>query len=111
MATKKATRAKARRARGRTAVVRGPQVELFKPGTPAVDGIADKGRTPRMRYIERPNKKDGNPFFALRCPSELLAAMLKAATKKKQYRTEWAREVLAKAAGFKLDVEDEERAS
>lgn len=99
----KAKAKKVRRAKGRTPVVRGPQLVLG----PAVDAKLDEGRTPRMRYIERPNKKDGQPFFALRGPRELWDACTKAAAKKGQYKTDWARAVLAKAAGFKLDAGDE----
>lgn len=85
-------------------VVRGPQKQLVFG--PAVDAKADKGRTPRMRYIERPNKKDGNPFFALRVPQPMLEAMLRAATKAKKYRTQWARDILAKACGYKYETAD-----
>lgn len=78
-------------------VVRGPQQRLK----------LEPVRNARIRYVEPPNKKDGRPFFAFRAAPELLKALAIAAAKKGKYRTEWAREVLAKAAGFKLEAEDE----
>ena len=80
----------------RSPVVRGPQLALI---------ASEKlGWKERQRYAEPPSKRDGNPFFALRVPPAMLRLMLAKATKKKQYRTEWARAVLAKACGFKLEV-------
>ncbi len=45
-------------------VVRGPQRALN----------LEPKRTARLRYVEPPTKKDGQPFFALRVRSELLRA-------------------------------------
>lgn len=83
------------------AVVRGPQLSLV-----AVEPKSwAKGRTIRMRFVERPNKVEGNPFFALRCPQGLIDAVERTAKKRKMPRTEWARAVLAKACGYELESE------
>jgi hypothetical protein len=59
-----------------------------------------------MRFVERPTRSDGRKFFAFRASDEFHAACLRAATKKKLYRTDWARQVLAKASGFKLETDN-----
>jgi hypothetical protein len=97
---------RARRAKGRTPVVRGPQKSLGPAFDAKVDALPD--RTPRMRFVERPTRSDGRRFFAFRASDDFHAAVLKAATKAKKYRTQWAREVLAKAAGYKLLEENED---
>lgn len=71
--------------------VRGPQLDLFG------------GRTPRMRFIERPAKVQGNPFFAVRVPREVLAAFKRKARPNPQAAV---RAFMAKLAGVKLEVAD-----
>lgn len=68
----------------------------------------DLPRTPRMRFVEPPSKRDGNPFFALRVPESMLSAMERKAKAKGVPRTAWARGVLARAAGFKLEADNDE---
>ena len=81
---------KSSRARRRP-VVRGPQGDLFG------------GRTPRMRFIEKPTKVKGNPFFAVRVPRELLDAFRKYAGKRKAEPTALVREYMSKVTGVDID--------
>ena len=83
-------------------VVRGPQGVL--PLGKASGDLPElaKGRTPRMRYVERPSKRDGNPFFALRVPSNVLSAFKAKAKRKNLAGTVVVREFMAKFAGVKL---------
>jgi hypothetical protein len=57
-------------------------------------------RTPRLRYVEPPTKKDGNPFFAFRCESGLLRAFKAHARKKKIPPTSLVRALMAVAAKY-----------
>lgn len=82
------------------AVVRGPQQSLqlgrkSKPKEPQ--------RTMRMRFIEPPGKKDGNPFFALRVPADVLKAFRR---KTGSDGTSIVRAYIAKVAGVKLEAQD-----
>jgi hypothetical protein len=86
---------KSKPARRRRQVVRGPQGDLFA------------GRTPRMRFIEKPVKVKGNPFFAVRVPRELLAAFRKYAGKKKQHPNALVREYMSKVTGMGVGDADE----
>lgn len=74
----------------RKAAVRGPQ------------------RTLRLRYVEPPTKKDGNPFFALRVPAGLLRAFKAFAKKKDKAATAIVREHMAKLTGYELETDGEE---
>jgi hypothetical protein len=78
------------------AVVRGPQVALKFT------------RTPRLRYMEPPTHSDGNPFFALRVPKELLVAFKALAKKKGTPATKMVRAFMCKATGVKLGVGSDE---
>lgn len=79
MATKKAKK-----------TVRGPQLALPLKAK----------RAPKRKGAE----KDGNPFFALRCPAGLLRAFRAHARKVKKPATVMVREHMAKVTGFKLAV-------
>ena len=61
-----------------------------------------KQRTPRLRYLEPPTEKDGNPFFALRVPAGLLKAFKARAVKSKCTPTGMVRAYMAKVSGYKL---------
>ncbi len=72
---------------------------------------ASKGepqRTARVRYLEPPTKPDGNPFFALRVPGELLRAFKKHATSKRTTPTALVRGYMVRVTGVKLDAEGDE---
>lgn len=91
--------------------VRGPQLELLKakpvkPGTRAAG--KEPPRTMRMRFIEPPTKKDGNPFFALRVPPALLRSFKAYAKKENKATTALVREYMAAVTGFELEVADAE---
>jgi hypothetical protein len=75
--------------------VRGPQKEL-----------PFGGRTPRLRlrFVE-PGKPDGNPFFALRVPAELLNAFKREAGKRKTSATAMVRAYMSKVTGVAVDEE------
>jgi hypothetical protein len=81
--------------------VRGPQLRLkLKAKGP------EPVRTARIRYIEPPTKKDGNPFFALRVPAGLLRAFKAHANKKGKEATAIVREHMAKLTGYELDGDE-----
>lgn len=65
-------------------------------------------RTLRLRYIEplteAQRRKDGNPFFALRVPAELLRKFKAHAAKKKTEPTTLVRNFMARATGYKLEA-------
>jgi hypothetical protein len=68
-------------------------------------------RTPRLdrvRYVESPTKKDGNPFFALRVPGPLLRAFKSHAKGKRTTATALVREYMSKATGIELDEDGAE---
>jgi len=65
-------------------------------------------RTARVRYVEPPTKKDGNPFFALRVPGDVLRAFKAKAKARKLTPTELVRTYMAKVAGVALSEEGEE---
>lgn len=75
-------------------VVRGPQKEL-----PLPRAKGEPSRTARIRYMEPPTKKDGNPFFALRVPAELLRAFKRYAKEKKTEPTVLVRAYMSKVTG------------
>lgn len=90
----------------RVPVVRGPQTDLpIGPAAGEPLGIAE-GRTPRMRYVEPPHKREGNPFFAVRVPREVLAAFRKKCDKRKVTPQGVVRAYMAKWAGVKLPEVD-----
>lgn len=84
--------------------VRGPQLRLkLKKATGP-----EPERTVRIRYVEPPTKKDGNPFFALRVPAGLLRAFKAHAKKKDKAATRLVREYMSKATGVELETDGEE---
>ena len=81
-------------------VVRGPQRELPLP---------DPKRTLRLRYLESPDKKHGNPFFAVRVPRELLSAFKRWASKSKHGSANAAvRAYMSKVTGVALETDGAE---
>lgn len=81
--------------------VRGPQLKL---GLGKAKGDLGNGRTPRMRFVEPPGKKHGNPFFACRVPGAVLSAFRR---KAKPSANAAVRAFMAKVAGVKLaEVDD-----
>lgn len=77
-------------------VVRGPQLGL------KLKAKGEPPRTARMRFVEPPSKRKGNPFFALRVPRNLLRAFLALANKKKMHPNEMVKGFMSKATGVKL---------
>jgi len=75
--------------------VRGPQLKLPM-------------RTPRLRYVESPTKKGGNPFFALRVPAGLLRAFKAHAKKKDTEATAMVRAFMSKVTGIELEADGAE---
>jgi len=65
-------------------------------------------RTARVRYVEPPTKKDGNPFFALRVPADVLRAFKAKCSKRKVEPTALVRAYIAKVGGVKLQEEGAE---
>jgi hypothetical protein len=65
-------------------------------------------RTARVRYIEPPTKKDGNPFFALRVPGKLLRAFKAHCKKNGTVATLAVREYMSKVTGVELESDNEE---
>ncbi len=61
----------------------------------------------RLRYNTKPTKKDGNPFFAVRVPAELLKAFKSHATKKKTTATQLVRDYMCRVTGVKTEVDGE----
>lgn len=95
-----------------TKVVKGPQLALPVKGARTRKPLGKaKGkeppRTARVRYIEPPTKKDGQPFFAARVPSELLAAFKRHAAKVKATPQGLVREYMAKVTGVDVGGDDE----
>ncbi len=80
------------------------KAKRVKAGTKASG--PDPERTVRLRYMEPPSKKDGNPFFALRCEPGLLRAFKRYAKEKKQPATTLVREWMASVAGYELETAD-----
>jgi hypothetical protein len=60
-------------------------------------------RTARVRYVEPATTKDGNPFFALRVPADLLRAFKSYAKHKGQSPTVCARSLMAAVTGYELE--------
>lgn len=89
--------------------VRGPQLPLklakVRKGTKAK---GSPHRTARIRYIEPPTKKDGNPFFALRVPGPLLRAFKAHAKKKNTDATALVRMFMSKTTGVELETDGAE---
>lgn len=65
-------------------------------------------RTARIRYIEPPTKKDGNPFFALRVPGKLLRAFKAHAKQNRTSATLMVREYMSKVTGIELETDEDE---
>lgn len=68
-------------------------------------------RTPllnRTRYLEPPDKKDGNPFFALRVPGPLLRAFKKHASHAKTTPTALVRGFMSEVTGIELETDGDE---
>lgn len=76
--------------------------------TKNVKAKGEPPRTARIRYIEPPTKKDGQPFFALRAPGKLLRAFKAHAKKEKTSATQLVREYMAKVTGIELDTDNGE---
>lgn len=93
-------------------VVRGPQLPLPLKARRVKAGTKAKGpepeRTMRIRYVEPPTKKDGNPFFALRCDAGLLRAFKAFAKKTGKPATVIVREHMAKLTGYEIEVDNAE---
>jgi hypothetical protein len=64
-------------------------------------------RNARVRYMEPPTKKDGNPFFALRVPGPLLRAFKSHAKGKRTTATALVREYMSKATGVELELDED----
>jgi hypothetical protein len=84
--------------------VRGPQLRLRLSKAKGLE----PARTLRLRYVEPPTKKDGNPFFALRVPAGLLRAFKAHANKKGKAATSIVREHMAKLTGYELEADGDE---
>jgi hypothetical protein len=69
--------------------------------------LRDRGKA-RIRYTTKPTKKDGNPFFAVRCAPELLRAFKAYAKKKKTTPTQLVRAYMSKLTGVKLATEGDD---
>jgi len=65
-------------------------------------------RTARVRYMESPTKKDGNPFFALRIEAGLLRAFKEHAKSRKMEATAMVRAMMVKATGYKMEESESE---
>lgn len=77
-----------------------------KPATKKAKG--EPPRTARIRYVEPPNKKDGNPFFALRVPGKLLRAFKAHAKATKTPATVLVRNYMSKVTGVELEADNGE---
>lgn len=62
----------------------------------------------RVRYVEAPTAKDGNPFFALRVPGALLRAFKAHARKSKTEPTMMVRRYMSKVTGVALETDGAE---
>jgi len=63
-------------------------------------------RTLRLRYVEAPTKKDGNPFYALRVRAEILDGFKAECAKQKVAPNSLIREWMADYAGVEIDADD-----
>ena len=97
--------------------VRGPQLAIAATvktsGGHVPEGVK-QGRTPvaqehhsgeRLRYLEAPKKRRGNPFRAVRVPRELDAHWSKWLKAKGKEHAPAMREALAKLCGYKGETE------
>lgn len=115
--TKSKTKSKTKRSRPVGRTVRGPQ--LVAPATLAdasghvPEGVKE-GRTPvaqehhsgaRLRYLEAPKKRRGNPFCAVRVPREMKAHWDAWLKKKGRDHAPAMREAMAKLCGYHGDTE------
>jgi hypothetical protein len=83
------------KAKKRKAVVKGPQLPLKLP-----KAKGEPHRTARMRFMEKPAKVVGNPFFAVRVPRNLLAAFRKWCGKR--HPNDVVRAYMSKVTGVKV---------
>lgn len=65
-------------------------------------------RTARIRYVEPPTKKDGNPFFAARVPANLLRAFRAYAKKEKVHPAALVRGFMSKVTGVEVEADNGE---
>jgi len=75
---------------------------MSKSKSKRATGKASEARTPRMRFVERPSRMLGNPFFALRVPRDLLSAFKAHAKRKKAHPNELVRAYMSKVTGVEL---------
>ena len=64
-------------------------------------------RTARVRYMEPPKWKAGNPFFAVRVPSDVLSAFKKHAKGKDSTAGEMVRAYMSRVTGVVIGGDDE----
>lgn len=69
-------------------------------------GVGSDARTPRMRFVERPSRALGNPFFAVRVPKKLLSAFRAHAKKVKANPNDLVRAFMSSLTG--VPVHDDE---
>lgn len=83
--------------------VRGPQLPLKGLGKAKGEPV----RTVRLRYVEPPAKRQGNPFFAVRIPRELLAAFKRHAKQKQETTQALIRGYMSRVTGVSAAVDEE----
>lgn len=111
---------KARKATRAKRSVRGPQLAigaaLADAGGKVPAGVKE-GRTPvaqehhsgeRLRYLEPPKKKRGNPFVAVRVPREMKDHWDAWLKRKGKLHPSAMREAMAKLSGYRGDTEGSE---
>ncbi len=63
----------------------------------------------RIRFVEPPSKRNGNPFFALRVPRALLRGFKAHARKHETTATQLVRGYMSKCTGIEVDDDGAEQ--